>query len=193
MSRVDNAIFYKNAIDKYGYTPKGVHWNSKKTQYIRFKAIRRMLPDDISNSSLIDAGCGFGDFYTWLQQQNIKFSSYIGIDILDEMVDIAKKNTSQKILKADICKDSVVDADYYICSGAMNVLDKFETHLFIQKCYSSCKYAFVFNILYGTKISQTYNYMTKYQIQKIAKELKVKTMKTDTSYLKNDITVAFYK
>ena len=193
MPRVDNTKFYQQAINKHGYTPKGLHWNSKKTQHVRFQAIKDMLPNDISKFSLVDAGCGFGDFYVWLQQQNIELSSYTGVDTIQEMVDFAKKNTAQNIIKADICTDDVKVADYYICSGAMNVLNKFETHLFIQKCYSLCNYAFVFNILYGTKISQTYNYMTKQQIYSIAKELKVKNIKTNTSYLKNDITVAFYK
>jgi len=193
MPRIDNERFYKSAIKKYGNSAKGVHWNSEDTQQIRFDAILKMLPDDLHNYTLVDAGCGFGDLYFWMQQKNQTPLSYTGIDTLKDMVEIAQNNTYQKIFQADICKDVLVEADCYVCSGAMNVLDSFETYLFIKNCYGSCGYAFVFNILYGSKESCTYNYVTKKQIYDIARKLDVKTIKIDTNYLKNDMTVAFYK
>ena len=193
MPRINNEQFYKSAIKKYGTTAKGVHWNSQNSQEIRFKTILKMLPNDLHNYTLADAGCGFGDFYIWMQNQDNIALDYIGLDSLDSMVEVASKNTSQKIIKADICKDKLVEADYYICSGAMNILDKFETHLFIQNCYNSSKYGFVFNILHGDKESKTYNYVTTEQIKTIAKYLKIKTVKINVGYLKNDITIAFFK
>ena len=193
MPRIDNEQFYKSAIRKYGNTPKGVHWNSQNSQRIRFDIILKILPNDLDKYTLVDAGCGFGDFYNYLKIKNKLPLKYIGIDTLDTMVEIALKNTSQKIIKADICKDTLVEADYYICSGAMNILNSFETHLFLQNCYHASKYGFVFNILHGDKQSETYNYMTTTKIKKIAKYLGIKTIKITTGYLKNDITVFFAK
>ena len=66
MSRVDNEKFYTSAIKKHGTSPKGLNWHSKKTQYIRFKTILELLPSDMKNITLVDAGCGFGDFYLYL-------------------------------------------------------------------------------------------------------------------------------
>ena len=193
MPKINNKQFYKSSIKKYGNSAKGVQWNSESTQQIRFDIILNMLPDDLYNFTLVDAGCGFGDFYEWMHKNNKTPLKYIGIDALDEMVKIASKNTSQEIIMADICKDTLVKADYYICSGAMNILEQFETHLFIQNCYNSCKYGFIFNILHGDTQSKTYNYVTTSTIKKIAKSLNVKTMKIKTGYLENDITVAFLK
>jgi len=191
MPRINNQQFYKSAITKYGTSPKGVHWNSKNSQEIRFEIILKMLPNDLQNYTLVDAGCGFGDFYNYLKERDKLPLKYIGIDTLDEMVEIASKKTSQQIIKANICKDKLLEADYYICSGAMNILDKFETHLFIQNCYNNSKYGFIFNLLHGDQESETYNYMTTMQIIDIKEHLKVKTLKTKVDYLKNDITVAF--
>ena len=191
MPRIDNEKFYKSSIKKYGLSAKGVQWNSLSSQKIRFEIILKMLPKDLHNYTLVDAGCGFGDFYNFLKSKNQLPLKYIGIDTLDTMVSIAQKKTSQKIIKADICKDKLIEADYYICSGAMNILDKFETHLFIQNCYKHSKKGFIFNILYGDKESETYNYINMKKIKQIAKHLKVRDIKTSTSYLKSDITVLF--
>ena len=118
---------------------------------------------------------------------------YIGIDSLVDMYSIASEKTGCEILMADICKDTLPSADYYICSGAMNVLSSFETHLFIQNCFNSSKIGFIFNILHGEKESETYNYLLTSQIKKIAKELQVKEMKILDKYLENDITVGVFK
>ena len=193
MPRINNKQFYESAIKKYGLTAKGVHWNSKASQEIRFETILSMLPNDLSRYTLVDAGCGFGDFYTYLKKKDKLPLKYIGIDTLDKMVNIAHKNTSQQIIKADISKEQLIKADYYICSGAINILDRFETHLFIQNCYHFSKYAFIFNILHGDKESETYNYISTIQLKNIAKHLQVQNMKMTTGYLKSDATVLFVK
>lgn len=143
--------------------------------------------------TLADAGCGFGDFYHFLEKLDMLPENYIGIDFIDEMCSIAMQKTGQEILLANICKDCLPTQDYYICSGALNTLNKFDSFLFIQNCYLTSKKGFIFNVLYGDKQSQTYNYMTKEQITQIAQELHVDEVIYETGYLDDDITVAFLK
>jgi len=191
MPRIDSEKFYTSAIDMHGITAKGVNWTSKETQEIRFDVILDMLPNKIN--SLVDAGCGFGDFYTYMNKKNRTPKSYIGIDSLIDMYSIASSNTAQEIIIADITKDKIPFAEYYVCSGAMNVLDKFETYLFMRNCFLACGTGFIFNILHGEDKSETYNYFSTCQIQNIAKELKVTHVQIKTDYLDNDITVGFFK
>ena len=191
MPRIDNKKFYLSAIKNHGLSARGVNWNSKESQEIRFDALLDMLPKDLSSLSIADAGCGFGDLYTYMNKNTPK--KYIGIDSLSQMCSIASKKTSQTIIKADICKDTLPFAEYYLCSGAMNVLNSFETHQFIRNCYLACGNAFIFNILHGEKKSDTYNYFSTCQIEDIAKELNVWHVQTRVGYLENDITVGFFK
>lgn len=193
MPRIDNEKFYSSAIEKHGTTAKGVNWHSKESQKLRFDIILSMLPDNISSFSIADAGCGFGDLYTYMLKKKKNPKEYIGIDSLIDMYSIASDKTGKEIIIADICKDKLPPADYYICSGAMNVLESFETHLFIRNCFSTCTKAFVFNVLHGDKKSETYNYMTTDEIQEIAKDLKVSRIEIKDGYLEDDITVIFYK
>jgi SAM-dependent methyltransferase len=191
MPRIDSEKFYTSAIETHGVSAKGVNWISKETQEIRFDVILSMLPKTID--SIVDAGCGFGDFYLYMKKKKREPKKYTGIDSLTDMYSIASKRTAQEIIIADICKDTIPHSDYYVCSGAMNILNIFETHLFIRNCFSASKNGFIFNILHGTKKSETYNYTTKGEIEKIAKELGVKNMKIKDTYMKNDITVGFFK
>lgn len=188
-----NKNFYISAIQKYGITAKGVNWISKETQKLRFDVLLDMLPQDLPSYSIADAGCGFGDFYLYTQKKSKEPKEYIGIDSLIDMYEISSERTGCEIILADICKDSLPAADYYICSGAMNTLKLFEVHLFIQNCFSACRYGFIFNVLHGDKKSETYNYVTTEQIEDIAKALNVEKVIFRDDYFENDITVTFLK
>ncbi|QOP44869.1 class I SAM-dependent methyltransferase [Sulfurimonas paralvinellae] len=193
MPRIDSEAFYKNAIKKHGITPAGVCWLSYAHQQIRFETICELLPDNLETFTLTDAGCGFGDFYLYLQNAANKPKQYIGIDSIDAMCTIAKQRTSQDIFSQDITNSELPVSDYVICSGAMNVLTPFETIQFMQNCFKASKKAFIFNILYGENNSATYNYLTQESLQKIASELSVADMRLREGYLDGDITVGFFK
>jgi len=193
MPKIDSEKFYTSAIEMHGISAKGVNWASKENQELRFDALLKLLPDDLSNFVLGDAGCGFGDFYLYLEKKRKVPKKYIGIDSLVDMYSIASENTAQEIIIADICKDELPVVDFYVCSGALNVLTPFETQLFIQNCYKSSKKGFIFNALLGEKKSETYNYLSITQVEKIAKDLDVKTVEFYEGYLEDDITVGFFK
>jgi|FLOH01.1.fsa_nt_gi SAM-dependent methyltransferase len=193
MPRIDSEKFYTSAIDNHGITAQGLGWHSIESQEIRFDTLLEMLPKDLSDVTIADAGCGFGDFYLYMLEKGVTPKKYIGIDSLESMCEIASMQTATETIVADICKDELPSAEYYVCSGAMNVLNSFETHLFIRNCYHACNNAFIFNILHGDIESETYNYVTTEQIKQIAKELNVWHVEMKTGYFENDITVAFLK
>ena len=193
MPKIDNKTFYSSAIEMYGITAKGVNWHSKESQNLRFEIILKMLPKEMSEYSVADAGCGFGDLYLYMQKKKRMPKEYIGIDALIDMYSIASERTGCEIVVADICKEELPSADFYICSGAMNVLNDFETHLFMQNCFNSCKVGFLFNVLYGDKESETYNYLTRAKIEKIATELGVSEVIFKDDYMQDDVTVMFKK
>lgn len=158
MPRIDTKNFYKKAIARYGFTARGLHWNSKTSQHTRFEIIHELLAHDINTAKIVDAGCGFGDLYLFLKQRGALPRSYVGYDMLDAMLSVAVKKTGQKCVKCDILNDELEEADYYIASGSMNILNRFETHLFIRRCFEASRRGFVFNLLKGEDVSQHFNY-----------------------------------
>ena len=190
MSRIDNENFYTKAIKKYGESSKGVHWNSLYSQEIRFEVLLSYIKEE--KYSLIDAGCGFGDLYFYLQKKDIHFSSYKGLDLSPSMVKIAKEKTGQEIFECDICKDILPQAEYYICSGAMNILTRFDTYLFIRNCYEASIKGFVFNLLMGEDNSLVYNHFYPEELQNLFDELGAK-VSIKKGYLKHDFTIFMQK
>lgn len=193
MPRIDSEKFYISALKKHGITSCGLNWSSDAHQYIRFEKILELMQENLDDITIADAGCGFGDFYTYLQDSNIHIKKYIGMDSLKAMCDIAAKKTECDILHVDITKGSLPLSDYYICSGALNILTPFETELFIRNCFDSSNKGFIFNALYGEKESKIYNYITMHTIESLAKSLHVKRVSLINDYLENDITVGFFK
>ncbi len=189
MPRIDNDKFYKNALKKYGATARGLNWHDDYSQLKRFEVIYDLIKDDLDNATIVDAGCGFGDFYEFVKDENV---TYIGYDILEENVKIAKKRTDQAIFYKDILKDKLQLADFYVASGSMNILSRFETFLFIERCFEHSKIGFVFNLPYGKDESRSFNYFLPQEIKHFAKKFDCEII-TKSGYLPHDFTVYLKK
>ena len=192
LPRINNDAFYSAALAKHGMTSQGVHWSSDHSQVTRFKMLCRFLPDDLGNWSIADAGCGFGDLYLYLQKEQQQPKRYTGLDIMPAMVTEARQRTGCEIRQCDILHDQLVEADYYLCSGAMNILTRFETHLFIRRCFAIANKGFMFNLLKGDDESMVYNYFLPREIKQLGRELGA-VVRIKEGYLPRDFTVAFYK
>lgn len=185
----NNHIFYKSAFKKFGISSKGVHWNSKYNQYIRFDVLTECIKEEISNASIIDAGCGFAEYYNFLEQNQTLPKHYLGIDCEGHMV----HNSQQRFPKLNfqrknILEDELEYADYYVASGSLNILNEDEFYHFISRCFFFSKKGFAFNFL--TKDS--FNKINKHEViaycKNIAKSVEIKEL-----YLYNDMTIYMQK
>jgi SAM-dependent methyltransferase len=189
MAKKDNTKFYETAIKKHGISAQGVHWNSEFSQYKRFEILTSFIENSIKQSSVIDAGCGFGEYYSYLFDNNLKPKSYLGIDCEKQMIDLASKRfLNIKFEIQNILKDSLYKADYYICSGAMNILEKEEVFIFIKKCFEASNKAFIFNFLKNDSLTD----IKSSEIINYCKTLS-KNMHIKEDYLSNDFSILLKK
>jgi SAM-dependent methyltransferase len=191
MPRINNNTFYKSALKKHGANAKGLNWHDDYSQLKRFEIIHELIMIDIQEGDImIDAGCGFGDFYTFISDYHD--IEYIGYDIVEENVAIAKERIKQPIMIKDILNGSLEEADFYIASGSMNILSRFETFLFIERCFSMSKKGFVFNLPYGKDESKHFNYFLPQEIKHFAKKFDCDVI-TKSGYLLHDFSVYLRK
>ncbi len=142
--------------------------------------------------SIVDAGCGFGELYLYMQENGIEVRRYTGLEIMEPMVEAARERVDCEIRLCDVLTDSLPRADYYVCSGAMNILTRDETERFIRRCLAASNRGFVFNLLEGEDESMVYNYYRPSEIEALAHDLGVGfTMKR--GYLPKDFTVYLEK
>ena len=114
--------YYKSLYKKHGYSPDALGWH-KGNQFLRFYQLTNQW--DLNNSSILDIGCGFGDFNKYLQANSISEYNYLGIDILDEFITEAAKqhshNNIEFIKGAFLTTDFDKKVDFSIASGTFNV------------------------------------------------------------------------
>jgi len=190
---LDNLEFYQNAHKKHGISAQGLNWSSYESQKVRFEVITSLLKDELSRCSIVDAGCGFGDLYFYWQENGLHVKSYVGIDSVKNSIQICTERLPKiSFTCKDILKDDLPCADWYIASGTLNILNDFQTWLFLQKILSHSKKGIVFNALEGSKKSENFNYQKKEDIIAFAKS-KGFTCRLINDYLKNDITVEIRK
>ena len=79
--------YYSDLFKKYGDSHKSLGWGNGR-QSMRFQVLNQI--GNFQNCSILDVGCGFGDFYGFLKYQNIK-SNYLGVDINGEFLKLAQK------------------------------------------------------------------------------------------------------
>ena len=156
---------------------------------MRFEVLTSFIIDDIKESKIVDAGCGFAEYYKFLDKYNILPKKYIGIDIEEKMIQLCKKRLpNESFFIKDILEEKLLNADYYICSGALNILTKEEMFLFIKKCYVASNKGFVFNFLKN----ETLNNVDYNEILGFCKSIN-KNIIVKNNYLENDISVYLKK
>lgn len=189
MAQKDNNKFYKKSIKKHGISAQGVHWNSEFSQYKRFEILTNFVENLIKESSIVDVGCGFGEYYSYLFDNNLKPKQYLGIDCEVDMINLASKrflNVEFSVL--NVLDDLLPKADYYICSGAMNILEKEEIYIFIEKCFNASNKSFIFNFLKNDTLTN----VKQNEIIEFCSKL-THNMNLKEDYLSNDFSIQLNK
>ena len=183
-----NHTFYKKAHEKHNTSAKALHWNSKESQEKRFEVLINFIKDDLKNSSLIDAGCGYGHLLDYLKKSNTMPKDYLGIDCEEFMINIAKDNHKNfKFEIIDIVDDNLPLSDYYFCSGAMNILPQRDVLVFIEKCFHSSQKAFIFNFITNSIFD-----VSKKDIITLCKKLS-NNVQIKENYIENDFSICLKK
>ena len=86
---------YQKAVAAHGGTFDATLWRNKEGQILRFKMFCMLA--DFTNSSILDVGCGIGDFSEYLTVSGVAFDSYHGIDAMQEMIETAFSHANRGI------------------------------------------------------------------------------------------------
>ncbi|WP_072679460.1 class I SAM-dependent methyltransferase [Arcobacter sp. LA11] len=189
MKKIDNYKFYKDSYKEHGATAQGVHWDSEFTQNKRFEILTNFIKNDLENSSLIDVGCGYGAYLTYLKKENLFPNIYLGIDCERFIIDITSKKFDKNVfIKCDILKDEMPKADYLICSGALNILTQIDFLEAIENCFYASSKGFIFNFLTNHSVHNLSTEIIYGFCKKLTKKVTI-----SENYLPNDSTIFLEK
>jgi len=114
------AEYYAGKLAAHGPTAPGVDWNSETSQALRHRQFLRLFADEHA-ASILDLGCGYGDFLPFLRQHGFT-GTYVGYDVAPEMIEAARRlhgEGSDRAWRVGAVPDET--ADYAIASGIFNV------------------------------------------------------------------------
>jgi len=134
--------FYDDACENSKYGWQASRWQSEDNQFERFVASAVSLLH--SNCSILDVGCGQGDFYDFIKSR-YKGIEYKGIDVSKNMTLKAKEKhgnfENKDLLSFNESFDYVFALGTFNLSVEGDQYDYLNNH--ISKCFDCCKKATV--------------------------------------------------
>lgn len=142
--------YYSELLRKHGDSVASLDWGSTESQRLRFQVLAEV--GVWSGQSVLDVGCGRGDFWSYLADHGYQ-GRYVGIDITPGMVELAKlkfRNTDFRV--ADILREHIdgVPCDYVVASGVFYLEVGNNQRFFramLRRFYGLANIAVAFNML----------------------------------------------
>ena len=79
----ETARWYEDKVRRFGYDHRGLGFRNRSSQEKRFEALLAL--GDFDGRHILDVGCGFGDFLSFLLARGIR-PVYTGLDLCEPMV-----------------------------------------------------------------------------------------------------------
>ena len=139
--------YYLALFERFGDSHESVQYSSKDSQVRRYETLIEI--GDLTDCASLDFGCGIGHFLEFLKTQNKKITSYSGIDIVPEMLVLAKKKfpDANFFLPSEL---SNLSFDYGFVSGTFNDKIKQNRNFWQESVidlFSKCKRGIAFNMM----------------------------------------------
>jgi trans-aconitate methyltransferase len=181
---------YDKLLVSYGQDDtRAVHWENELNQKLRWKVLCEI--SHLSNSSVLDFGCGYGDLSEFLKEEFEGFS-YTGIDINPQSISIAKLRYPTLAFSDSQIQNTRFSADWILASGAFGYAIpnyKEEYSQMIENLFWRATKGLSINLLtLETKRNDHYAVFTLGEIMDIAKNLTSK-FNIRSDYLENDVTL----
>lgn len=145
--------YYSQKLRTHGTTPRGVDWRDARSQELRFAQLHDLFADD-RDTSVIDFGCGYAGFLTYLRDRGHR-GTYLGLDLSAEMVEAARPRCEALPEARAVCA-AVPESpgDYAVASGIFNVRfgfgdSQWRAHIraVLDDMHRSARLGFAFNCL----------------------------------------------
>ena len=193
---------YNKNLNLNGFTPLGLFWNSKKSQYNRFDTLLFLIMKFKFNYQLriSDIGCGYGSLLAYFREKKVNFY-YLGYDINKNLIKYCIKNYPKNLFKVSYFPTQFTDIT--IASGTYNYtatdnVKIWEEYIIfnLKKCLAKSKLGLIFNLQFTKRESFIKNniYYTNIDLMldKLQKEFLKVTKFYSTKNL-NDIYFIIFK
>jgi SAM-dependent methyltransferase len=142
---------YREAVARHGPCFHATLWSSPEGQRIRFDVMIDMA--GLDQCTILDIGCGRGDFADRLLQRQVAFERFIGIDALPPLIQAAQAQGLPRceFQVADALADPSVlareSADFVCISGTLNTMAEPAARKLVEAAFDVAAQGVLFNFL----------------------------------------------
>lgn len=188
--------FFENLLGRYGYSVKSLAYGSEESQRKKFEVLTQI--GDLSNATILDVGCGFGDLYDFLKNKGLKVD-YWGCDISPKMIELAKeKRPFLRFEVADILTWADRERFDYVLSTGFNCVktgnNESLLRKMIEKMYGLCRIGVAVGMVstYQTNQNEQTYYASPEDVFSYCMSL-CKRVVLRHDYMPHDFTIYLYK
>lgn len=195
------SAWYVERLRRYGEAPRAVGFNRLASQLKRFEALCAL--GDFHSRRLLDAGCGLGDFLTFLLGRNV-VPDYHGLDLCPAMVERCRDRFEGRPGLG--CRFEEGDAlehaparpyDFVVASGLFSLGGESAQERIaptLERLFACCTRGLAANFLSRRAEARAPHnlFVEPERILELALRL-TPSVKLDHSYLPHDFTVYLYK
>ena len=141
---------HRDSLTRHGYHPNALYWSNREIQEIRFRVLAEIGIQ--SGDSVLDVGCGFADFKSWMAEQG-RDIVYTGVDLSPDLMRVAReKHPHATLVCGELfdCDFAAGSFDWVVLSGALNEQlfdDGAYAHRMITAMFDLCHKGLAFNLL----------------------------------------------
>ncbi len=147
------AAYYAAKLQTHGATSEGVDWKGPSSHALRHSQFLRLLAENFQ-SSIIDLGCGFGDFLRFVREAGYR-GRFIGYDVAPTMIEKARELYGEgEDCQWHLGAEPEELADFAIASGIFNVKGQISDTAWSEYVYRTIdllaragRRGFAFNVL----------------------------------------------
>jgi SAM-dependent methyltransferase len=142
---------YRDAVEQFGPSFEATLWGTREAQHLRFDVMIDLA--DLRDCTVVDIGCGQGDFAAHLLQRDIEYAHFVGFDAMVPMIDAATKRQLPRsnFHACNILQqlDSLanLNADYITMSGTLNTMDDTTARQLVLSSFEASAQGVIFNFL----------------------------------------------
>ena len=100
--------FYDRHLEKFGDTPQALRWTSRG-QEVRYRELSD-IAGPLEGRSILDYGCGKGDFLSFLKEQGID-AGYTGADVNGNLIRLARDRDVESLGVTRLLRDAPKGGD----------------------------------------------------------------------------------
>ena len=140
---------YQRAVVNHGPGFPALLFGSREHQQRRFAVLSATIP--LAGRRIADLGCGHGDLLAWLDDHDISYASYLGLEAVPEFAAIARKRMvaqgqtrAEFVLGDFVAEPERVDAlvrehevDTIMLSGSLNTMDEASALAVLERAWAA--------------------------------------------------------